>query len=419
MSSRSPSGTPAGDGDFWSYYERLNDLIAEESWAAGEQLAELFSCQHKHAQSRDFQVEDIEEDFGERDVFSSVFDDMVAIHCRVLFYLARKQAEDAFATQMALLQYYNKEILTKEKDMNWFCPILDTLCTDLRIIASMADSTREVIDEEAKSYLEEATSPIMERNAINITKKVAIMSLTNQLFRIYFRINRLPLLKPLIRAIEQSGPLRDHFALSDEITYKYFVGRKAIFDNDLPLANEALSFAFDRCPEEFAKNKRLILIYLIPVKMFLGFMPNHAVLQQYELDCFEELVMAVKEGNVGRLERALTDQQDFFIDAGIFLMVEKLKMTTFLNLIKLMHKISDSAQIKIESIVAILSRTGVEMQERRSELPVGQLDPPGELFPCIVLIPFVRSLQKKMKGYISYNHQTLVLSKLAPFPQPT
>jgi hypothetical protein len=34
-----------------------------------------------------------------------------------------------------MLQLFNREILQKEKDANWFCPILFVLCSDLRLVA--------------------------------------------------------------------------------------------------------------------------------------------------------------------------------------------------------------------------------------------------------------------------------------------
>ena len=46
-----------------------------------------------------------------------------------------------------------------------------------------------------------------------------------------FQINKMHLCKPLIRAID-SLPIRDKFSLSQLITYKYYVGRKAMFDSD-------------------------------------------------------------------------------------------------------------------------------------------------------------------------------------------
>lgn len=63
------------------------------------------------------------------------------------------------------------------------------------------------------------------------TKKWGMMSLVNQLFKVYFGINKLNLCKPLIRAID-SSPYKDRFAVSQQVTYRYYVGRKAMFDSN-------------------------------------------------------------------------------------------------------------------------------------------------------------------------------------------
>lgn len=63
------------------------------------------------------------------------------------------------------------------------------------------------------------------------TKKWGMMSLVNQLFKVYFRVNKLHLCKPLIRAID-SSPYKDHFPVSQQVTYRYYVGRKAMFDSN-------------------------------------------------------------------------------------------------------------------------------------------------------------------------------------------
>ena len=70
--------------------------------------------------------------------------------------------------------------------------------------------------------------------------------LINQLFKVYFRINKLNLCKPLIRAIESSN-FKESFSL---ITYKYL----AMFDSYYRNADEYLSFAFENCPKRFARN---------------------------------------------------------------------------------------------------------------------------------------------------------------------
>ena len=63
-----------------------------------------------------------------------------------------------------------------------------------------------------------------------------MLYLVNQLFKIYFRINKLHLCKPLIRAIDAS-PFKDQFSLSQQITYRYYVGQKAMFDSDFKSGN--------------------------------------------------------------------------------------------------------------------------------------------------------------------------------------
>ena len=51
--------------------------------------------------------------------------------------------------------------------------------------------------------------------------------------------NNLQLCKPLIRAIESSS-IRDKFSISQRVTYRYYTGRKAMFDNDFKLGMYSL-----------------------------------------------------------------------------------------------------------------------------------------------------------------------------------
>lgn len=69
------------------------------------------------------------------------------------------------------------------------------------------------------------------RSSEECTKRWGMLALVNQLFKVYFRINKLHLCKPLIRAID-SSPFKDHFTLGQRVTYRFYVGRKAMFDSD-------------------------------------------------------------------------------------------------------------------------------------------------------------------------------------------
>ena len=46
-----------------------------------------------------------------------------------------------------------------------------------------------------------------------------MLNLVNQLFKIYFKVNKLHLCKPLIRAVESSA-LKERFSKSQLVTYK-------------------------------------------------------------------------------------------------------------------------------------------------------------------------------------------------------
>ena len=98
------------------------------------------------------------------------------------------------------------------------------------------------------------------RASINCSKKWGILFITNQLFKIYFMINKLHLLKPLIRAVDACD-LKTQFPLGQRVTYSFFQGRKALFENDYDLASKSLEFAFKKCHISSSQNKQQILIY--------------------------------------------------------------------------------------------------------------------------------------------------------------
>jgi hypothetical protein len=123
----------------------------------------------------------------------------------------------------------------------------------------------------------------------------------NQLFKIYFKINKINLCNPLKRAIEKSG-LQEAFPRSHQIVYKFYVGRQAMFENDYNTAASYFEYAFQNCPSKYKKNKKIILVYLIPVNMLRGFMPKQSLLIKYDLKPFAELVTAVKQGNIRKFD---------------------------------------------------------------------------------------------------------------------
>lgn len=93
-----------------------------------------------------------------------------------------------------------------------------------------------------------------------------MLPLVNNAVRINFLMDRLQLCAPLIRAIENSG-LLDKWGSSELVPYRFYLGQSHMRKGNLKAAEELLSYAFDNCPLRPARNVRLILIYLIPLKL--------------------------------------------------------------------------------------------------------------------------------------------------------
>ncbi|NXT58122.1 PCID2 protein, partial [Pluvianellus socialis] len=288
-------------------------------------------------------------------------------------------------------------------------PIMYAVALDLRIFANNAD---QQLVKKGKSkvgdMLEKAAELLMScfrvcasdtRAGIEDSKKWGMLFLVNQLFKIYFKINKLHLCKPLIRAIDSSN-LKDEYSMAQRVTYRYYVGRKAMFDSDFKQAEEYLSFAFEHCHRSSQKNKRMILIYLLPVKMLLGHMPTVQLLKKYDLMQFAEVTKAVSEGNLLLLNDALTKHETFFIRCGIFLILEKLKIITYRNLFKKVYLLLKTHQLSLDAFLFALKFMQVD------DVDIDEVQ-------CILANLIYMG---HIKGYISHQHQKLVVSKQNPFP---
>ena len=90
----------------------------------------------------------------------------------------------------------------------------------------------------------------------------------------YFRLNILRLCKNLIRPVE-SRKLSENGTMGQMVTYRYYKGRLDLFEDQHGEAEMNLDYAFQHCHRNSIKNKRCILKYLVPVKLYRGRLPSH------------------------------------------------------------------------------------------------------------------------------------------------
>ncbi|KXJ23153.1 PCI domain-containing protein 2 [Exaiptasia diaphana] len=314
--------------------------------------------------------------------FEQPYDELIACHLRAVWSVSNNDYVEAYASQAVVVQYplnamimncaFNRAFQT-QKDENWSLPLMNAVVLDLRQFASKADKqlTQNGRGNPGET-LEKAAEAIMgcfrvcasdSRSSLEVSKKWGMLALAIQLFKIYFKINKLHLCKPLIRAIE-SAPIKEQFKIGHLVAY------------------------------------RAVLIYLIPVKMLLGLMPSLEVLQKYKLMQFIDIVTSVRTGNLLLFNQTLEKQQAFFIECGIYLILEKLKILTYRNLFKKVSILLKTHQLPLDAYVTALKCMQVE------DIDIIEIQ-------CIVANLIYMGY---IKGYISHQHQKLVVSKQNAFP---
>ena len=194
----------------------------------------------------------------------------------------------------------------------------------------------------------------------------------------------------------------DQFKVSELVTYRYFTGCKAMFDGDFRLASNHLTFAFERCYRHSRKNKHLILIYLIPVRMLLGGLPTLALLKKYQLECYVPIAKALRDGNIRKLDLSVRENESIFAAYGIYLILERLKIVAYRNLFKKVFLLLGTHQLPLQAFTSALN-----FADGSEEIPVEEVQ-------CIIANLIDKNY---VKGYISHSHQKLVVSKKDPFPQ--
>jgi len=231
------------------------------------------------------------------------------------------------------------------------------------------------------------------------SKKAGVLYIVNQLFALYFSLNTLRLCKNLVRPVE-SRSLHQYGRAGDLVTYRYYVGRLYMFEDQYDLAETNLEYALQHCHKTALTNKKAILRNLIPVKLLRGRFPTQSLLKKYELNEFMSMVDSIYNGNLRAFNDSLTRYQDLFIRRGIYLLLEKCKTVCYRNLLKRIHHVLDKKpHLSLMELAKAFKWLGVPMELDEVE--------------CILANLIFRGY---IRGYISHTNRVLVLSKSNPFP---
>ncbi|KAF8400984.1 hypothetical protein HHK36_014287 [Tetracentron sinense] len=238
-------------------------------------------------------------------------------------------------------------------------------------------------------------------------KRVGALYVTCQLFKVYFKLGTVHLCRSVIRSIETARIFDfEEFPVRDKVTYMYYTGRLEVFNENFPAADQKLTYALMHCNHRSEANIRMILKYLIPVKLSIGVLPKSGLLEKYNLVEYNNVVQALKSGDLRLLRHALQVHEDRFLRSGVYLVLEKLELQVYQRLVKKIYIIqkqrdpSKAHQVKLEVIVKALKWLEMDMDVDEVE--------------CIVAILIYKNL---VKGYFAHKSKVVVLSKQDPFPE--
>lgn len=290
----------------------------------------------------------------------------------------------------------------------WTVPLLHQLCEDLRIIARAADLQME--ENHRKGTKLESAEPILKRafTVVNNdrrdigdnSRRIGVLGIMNQLLRVYFTINNLGLCNNVIKTTTQPNfPQFEEFPLPHRITYKFYEGRYKFYEDKFAEAVTSLQYALARTLPKSMENRRRILLYLIPAQILTGRLPSRRTLDCFNMIWYQDIVEAIRTGNIGQFDAALTRYGEFFIQSALYLAVERMKPFVYRALVRKVATITDQNKIALVDIVKAWKVCGIEADLDSVECVLASLICKGYL-----------------KGYISHKIGYLVLSKKSPFP---
>ncbi|KAL8136511.1 hypothetical protein V2J09_002512 [Rumex salicifolius] len=325
-------------------------------------------------------------------------------------YNAFEKSSNAF-----LLEFRNWESA-------WALKALYVVAYEIRVLAERADrelassgKTPEKL-KGAGSFLMKVFGVLAGKGA----KRVGALYVTCQLFKIYFKLGTVNLCRSVIRSIETARIFDfEEFPARDKVTYMYYTGRLEVFNENFPAADQKLTYSLTYCNPQHDTNIRMILKYLIPVKLSIGIFPKDSLLARYNLLEYRDIVQALRRGDLRLLRSALQQHEDRFLRSGVYLVLEKLELQVYRRLIKKMwvlcsanfhaliihiiQKQKDPSKahlVKLEVIVKAFKWLEIDMDIDEVE--------------CIVAILIFKNL---VKGYFAHKSKVAVLSKQDPFPK--
>ncbi|ORY32307.1 hypothetical protein BCR39DRAFT_464718 [Naematelia encephala] len=187
---------------------------------------------------------------------------------------------------------------------------------------SIRDQTRQVVEKSMQVAQSNVQPGLWDEQQANGRALVGdgAWALANLLWRIYAERKLHTQASALGRTFENMRPTEERrlaarghlIRLTDVCQSYYWRGRLGVVLLDARGAKYWFDKAWSICPSSAFKQRRAILVRLIPVNLLLGSLPTTTLLQTYNLPQFLPLIHAFKTGNIPAWRRELRQNRDWY-----------------------------------------------------------------------------------------------------------
>ncbi|KAI8988006.1 hypothetical protein BDF20DRAFT_300810 [Mycotypha africana] len=307
-------------------------------------------------------------------------------------------------------------------------PVVKTLSTAFVQLAFDVDKTRGLKGKARKANTAARLLSKMfnimlaDRSPMETSKRQGIFHVTNLAFKVYFKLNNIRMCQTFMSNIRTGGVELEQFPISEQVTYKYYTGRYALYHGRLKQAEEYLLFAFNKCHIDYWNNKRLILHYLIPTRIILGYFPSLMLLRKYQLEeYFAPLMRCIRSGHMAGFLHHLEAYFAYFYRHFTYLLLKERGVVLIWRcLIKNLYR---QQQILGNTKPAIdfdlyLTALYTSYDDRSYNPQQQQQEQPKQVFDLNDVEGIFVSLisQGYIRGYLQHQRHRIVLSKVNAFP---
>lgn len=91
--------------------------------------------------------------------------------------------------------------------------------------------------EDEQTHYNHTNTSLLKRSPMETSKRQGIFHITNLAFKLYFKLNNVRMCQTMISNIRTGGVDLDEFPISEQVTYKYYLGRYSLFHGRLKLVS--------------------------------------------------------------------------------------------------------------------------------------------------------------------------------------